>query len=154
MGGLPTSWLARLGALPPLRLGLAFVAAIGVSRAAAMLGAAAGAPGVAELGAVAAGAVWVLLWVVVVAHRREEDLLASGALLAMSLGGGGLLASALVTGVARRSVGEAAAMLLFGQFGAVLGMFFLVPVCTGALWLARRAAAAVGRASKRRATAA
>ncbi len=146
MGGVPSSWLARLGAAPPFRLGLGFAAAIGVTRAAAMTGAARGAAGLAELGGLAAGAVWLLLWVVVVWHRPDDDALADGALLALALGGGGVLASALFAGVTTGSVGEGVLTAAFGHLGAIVWLVVLAPVCAGVVWVARRAAARAARA--------
>lgn len=104
MGGVPTSFFRRLGALPPLRLGLLFAAGTSAAAGPRIVGARGGAPGLVELGAVVRAAIALLLWVVVTWHR-DDDALAAGVLLAATLTAGGLLADAVVTVAVTGSAG-------------------------------------------------
>ena len=143
MGGLLTSDLARLGALPALRLGVGFALPVGAARAMQLHGDRVGSETLASLGASVLLVLAIVLWVVVT-WFRDDDALEAGALVALTVGGAALVAELLLAGRPHGPFAEAAWQLIVGETGALRTLALLAPACTAAVWIARRISSALG----------
>ena len=142
MGGL-TSNLARLGAMPPLLLGMLFGVPIAFGRALQIHGLRVMRGDLVTLGTSLVVGIGALLWFVVT-WFRDDDALEAGALVGMSVGGGMLVAGIVLARHARPAFVDAVWDVLASQVDELATLVVLVPVCSALVWIARRISAALG----------